>query len=283
MKVSLSSEDIQDLRKKFRECVKTPKLNIEGKWEIDVSDGYDPEKCEMQASWISETTRKKRIMTQHCVEFDSETVIPYCKYCRDFLPQQFACDLMLKHMEDNGHDFYNLDLSTPLGKLMKEHIDQKKFESKGEVDSYFYSIIPKDRLEMDPLTLNAMAKYCKEVFEDKERITWSKWVVESGKHEDNPNPHIHAVVKFRGKPKNFARDRLKQIWKNIFPDENHTIDWKRHSKKLKRDVKGIDMYRCMRPDVTSDKIKYLDNNCKNDFGEDHTNFVDLGINGTLSS
>lgn len=282
MKVSLSLEDIQDLKKKFRECKKTPKL-ISGRWVIDVSDGYDPELCLFKKAWMEEKdVNRLRIMPQHCVEFDYTVYAPYCKYCRDFLPQQFACNKMLDHLQKYGDDFYNLDVSTPMGKLLKPHIDQKMLESKGEVDSYFYSIIPKDRLDMDPLTLNAMAKYCKEIFEDKDRIAWSKWVVESGKHEDKPNPHIHAVVKFRGKPKNFAR-RMCTVWRKIFPDENHCIDFKRYNKKLKRDVKGIDMYRCMRPDVTSDKIKYLDNNCKHDFGEDHTNFIDLGIKGTLSS
>ncbi len=75
-------------------------------------------------------------------------------------------------------------------------------------------------------------------------------------------------------------------WKKAFPLPEYTISFSRYNKKLKRNVKGIDIYRCMNPEITGDKIKYMDNSLKdeldNNDGIDHTNYVDLGINGGLN-
>lgn len=258
MKVSLSLGELTDLRKKFQES-------------------YNPEACEQQKRYYKERCKfNSAIMCRHCVEYDINVYAPYCSSCKDKLPLILACNDMIKYCKREGEDFYNLDKSTDAFKLLKDHLP----ESDAEVDSFFYSIIPKERLPIDPLTLNAMAKFCKTVFENQKYIKFSRWAVESGKWEDNPNPHIHAVVKFSDS-KNFARYMNTQ-WRKTFPIPEHTISFSRYNKKLKRNVKGIDIYRCMNAEITKDKIKYLDNGAKHEFGEDHTNYVDLGINGGVN-
>lgn len=256
MKVSLSLGELVNLRKKFQES-------------------YDPEKCETYAEWKKAKCPMKRIMCQHCVEYELLLLSPYCKNCVE-LPKIYAVNQMEKYCIRENEDFYNLDKSTQEYKILKDHLP----EGDAEVDSFFYSIIPKERLPIDPLTLNAMAKFCKVVFENEKYIKFSRWCVESGKNEDNPNPHIHAVVKFEGS-KNFARFMCTE-WKRIFPLPEYTIQFSRYSKKLKRNVKGIKIVRCMNTEITGDKIKYLDNGNKDEFGDDHTNYIDLGINGGVN-
>ncbi len=263
MKVSLSLEILKDLGKKFR-------------------DDYDCEQCETMDKWMKAEDPIKRILCQHCLEYDPLIEqSPYCKNCIELLPKILILNDMTKITEGNGEGFYNLDKSTKEYKILKDHLP----ESEAEVDSFFYSIIPKERLPMEPLTLNALAKFCKIVFENEKYISFSKWCVESEKWEDNPNPHVHAVIKFRDSH-NYARFMCTQ-WKKVFPLPEYTIQFSRYSKKLKRNVKGIDIYRCMNAEITSDKIKYLDNGNKDEIeirsGDDHTNFIDLGINGGLSS
>lgn len=259
MKVSLSLGELTDLRKKFQET-------------------YNPELCEQQKKYEDQwNDHMKTIMCRHCVEYDvSIEYSPYCSNCQDKLPLILTTNDMIKWCKKEKEDFYNLDKSTTAYKLLKDHLP----ETDAEVDSFAYSIIPKERLPMEPLTLNALAKFCKAVFENEKHIKFSRWCVESGKWEDNPNPHIHAVVKF-SESKNFARFMNNQ-WRKTFPIPEHTIQFTRYNKKLKRNVKGIDIYRCMNPEITKDKIKYLDNRFKHEFGEDHTNYVDLGINGGIN-
>lgn len=259
MKVSLSLGELTDLRKSFQEI-------------------YDPEKCKQQERFLCERTAMSRIMCRHCVEYDDDIdYSPYCENCKDPLPKIIATNRMIKVCKRDGEEFYNLDKSTKVYNLLKDYLPERE----AEVDSFFYSIIPKDRLPIDPLTLNALAKFCQAVFEDPKYIKWSQWCVESGKWEDNPNPHIHAVVKFADSH-NFARTMTAR-WKKIFPLPQYTISFSRYNKKLKRNVKGIDIYRCMNAEITADKVKYLDNGSKHEFGDDHTNYVDLGIKGGLSS
>lgn len=257
MKVSLSLGELCDLRKKFQESYKCEEC-------LTQKEYYKFKGCGNQIA---------RIMTRHCVEYDDLVHAPYCKMCKPYLPKILATNRMIKHCQYNSEDFYNLDKSTASFRLLKEHLP----EADAEVDSFFYSIIPKDRLPIDPLTLNALAKFCKVVFENNKYVRFSRWCVESGKWENKPNPHIHAVVKFQDSA-NFARFMSNQ-WKKVMPLEEHTISFSRYNKKLKRNVKGIDIYRCMNAEITGDKIKYLDNSLKGEFGEDHTNYIDLGING----
>lgn len=263
MKVSLSLEFLDDLKKTFEK-------------------DYNPESCLKMLEF--ETLKKQgnmsyRIHAKHCVEFENLVRSPYCKNCQNKLPYILALNNIIKSCQKDETEVYNLDTSTENFNLLKSYLPEKG--KVGEVDSILYSIVPKERLAMEPLNLNALAKFCKDIFEDEKFVSWSAWVVESGKHEDAPNPHIHAVVKFRNSH-NFA-DRLKRRWKKIFPLEENAIDWKRYDKKKKKMILGTHTKRCFSKAITEEKIRYLDNSKKGEFGEDHTNYIDLGIKGGLSS
>ncbi len=146
MKVSLSLGELIDLRNSFQKR-------------------YDCEKCRTQADWIkwmNEGRLHARIAPRHCVEYDDLVRSPYCKYCKDLLPKILETNRMVKICQRDSEDFYNLDKSDSAYKLLKEHLP----ETDAEVDSFFYSIIPMKRLSIDPLTLNAMAKFAKDVFEN---------------------------------------------------------------------------------------------------------------------
>lgn len=265
MKVSLSLSILQDLRK-------------------TLDKDYNPDGCLQQVEYMKRKENPSqdkfcrfydRIMCRHCIEYDETVHAPYCENCRK-LPQILEINRMVKFCHSNEEEFYNVDKSTRAFIIIKDLLP----ESDAEVDSFFYSIVTKERLPMDSLTLNAMAKFMKIVFENEKFISFSRWCIESGKNEDCPNPHMHAVVKFKDS-KNWSRFMMTQ-WRKIFPDPEFTIDFKRFDKKKKKQVKGIDIYRCMNGMITADKVKYLDNSLKNEFGDNHSNFIDLGINGGLN-
>lgn len=310
MSLSLSLCDLENLRILFKDAeydlfsmptgtLIPPGLNQETglTWEKSLPEhegfeirhreggGYNPEKCltpkiyERSVDSLIDAGHNPRSAARcfayHCLDYPNG-LGPFCKYCKNWLPHKQAIKEMIDWCHYHEEEFYSLEKSTRTFKLLKDHLPE---ESKKEVDSCSYSIIPKERLPLEPLNLNALSKFCETVFNSEKHIGFSRWVVESGKHEDNPNPHIHAVVKFKDSA-NFAR-LLRDTWKEIFPDPKYTIYFKRYSKKLKRNVKGIDIYRCTSPAITADKIAYLDNDKKHEFGEDHTNYIDLGINGGI--
>lgn len=201
----------------------------------------------------------------------------YCPICHPWIPRIIAVTWMIQYINRYRLETYDLDHTHRFYKLLKDDLPEV---NEAEIDSHFYTFVPKERLPMDPLTLNAIAKFCKIVFENPEVIRWSKWVVESGKHPERPNPHIHACVRFNGSPKNFQRDYIRKEWKKIFPHPDSTFSWKR--KVGNKTYKGIDRYPCQTLRITEDKVRYMSNDHKHQFGDDHTNFVDLGINGGLS-
>ena len=123
MKVSLSLGDLTDLRKKFQES-------------------YDCEGCIQQKKFYEAGCKyKSSIMCRHCVEYDINVHAPYCSNCKEKLPLILACNDMIKHCKREREEFYNLDKSTHAFKMLKDHLP----ETDAEVDSFFYSIIPKDR------------------------------------------------------------------------------------------------------------------------------------------
>jgi len=204
----------------------------------------------------------------------------YCRNCHPFIPALVAVRHMKCYLDRWGDPVYDLAIDHPWYKLLKDKLPEHI--SSSEADSFFYTFVPEERLPLDPETLNKMAAFCGEVFENTDYIRESWWVVESGKHPERPNPHIHAVIRFNGKPKNWQRDQVRKKWKSFFPDPAHRLDWMR--KVGKKMFKGTDKYTCTTNRITLDKIDYLDNDRKNSMlgGTDHTNFVDLGINGGLN-
>lgn len=175
--------------------------------------GYDPSKCR----WIEHLNIQPEIFSCADVLHDANARETYCRYCKNWIPQIKAIDFMIAYLLKWKDEHYELDGKHPWYKILKDHLPEM------ETDTLcWYSIVPKERLPMEPLNLNALAKFCKDTFENTNFFSWSKWVVESGKHSENPNPHVHALVKFHTSA-NFARE-LKTRWKKIFPDHEHRID-----------------------------------------------------------
>lgn len=202
-----------------------------------------------------------------------------CPVCHPWIPRIIAVNHMIQYIHRYKLERYDLPSDHRYYRLLKDNLPEN---SEGEIDSHFYTFVPKERIPLEPLNMNAMAKFCQIAFENPNFIRWSKWVIESGKHKDRPNPHIHVVIKFNGQPKNWQRDVIHKEWKKIFTDPNFTLQWKRQVGK--KTYKGVDRYACQTARITDDKIAYMDNDKKNTLhkGTDHTNFIDLGINGGMS-
>lgn len=226
---------------------------------------FDPQKiCRFRAN---------RDAPSDCVRCMDPSYLPVmCRNCKQHIPRILTIRTMLGYC-NKWDEAYELDSSSPYYKILKNYLP------KIDTDSLtWYTIVPKERLDMDPLTLNALAKFCKNIFEDTQFVIWSKWVVESGKNRDNPNPHIHALVKF-GSSQNF-RARMETRWKKIFPRPCDSILWKRKDTTQKCGYScGIKMDILNNPELRHDKQEYMKNECKGS----HENFIDLGINGGLSS
>ena len=138
--MSLSLGELIDLREKFQES-------------------YDCEKCLRQVEYYAAVAKKDtllhRIMCRHCIEYEDISLGPYCKNCIELLPKILATNVMITHCKREKVEFYNVDKSTFEYKILKDHLPEKD----AEVDSFFYSIIPKERLPIDPLTLDAMTRF----------------------------------------------------------------------------------------------------------------------------
>lgn len=135
----------------------------------------------------------------------------------------------------------------------------------------FYTIVPKERLPFTEVNIKKMRDVCESLFFQEKLFKKTWWVVECGKHEDNPNLHIHALVEFMDS-KNFRRSLL-TVWKKHFPDPIYRIDY-----KVKHNV-GIHRVGCNTERIQQDKVKYLTNENKGS----HENFKDLGISGIFNS
>lgn len=138
----------------------------------------------------------------------------------------------------------------------------------------WYSIVPKKRLPYDKHFMGKLQEFCMKCFSCGKHIRNSWWVVESGKHEDSPNLHVHCLVDFHTS-RNFRRWMLK-VWEEFFPDPDYRITWERKDpSRPKGVVKGIDHVICNTREMIRDKHLYMINSNKGT----HENFSDLGING----
>lgn len=136
----------------------------------------------------------------------------------------------------------------------------------------FYTIVPRKRLPFNEVEVSRITKCAKKLFQNEKIIEFSHFCVESGKHKNKPNLHIHCLCKFKkGKGKNFARD-LQKIWKSFYPNKAYNIAYK-EVKKGKLNV-GVDRVPCNTLQIQKDKRAYLVNANKGS----HENFCDLKIN-----
>lgn len=117
------------------------------------------------------------------------------------------------------------------------------------------------KLEMSQIPL--LKDWCQRWF-DETRYSYASWCVECGEQEDDPHPHVHALVQMNpGFSKNHSRD-LKKFWSKKFPGS--PLVGKDY---FSRNVLGI---------YLQDKIDYMH---KGTDGSDHGNFMNLGIHGCL--
>lgn len=236
--------------------------------------------------WNPELCRygKRGMIGLNCFDAVSETFLegtPHqkwicCKGCRDVVPALLTLQEMIKYCEKWNDDHYTLAKSSPYFKILKPHLPKETVDT---VCMTWYTFVPHDRLGVDGITLGKMAQFCKELFENPKRIAWSMWVIESGKHASKPNPHIHALVKYHPNgSKNYMSRERDKLWTNHFPKYEHRLDWRRDDEH-----KGIEYRNLNCQKLQQQKIDYMDNDKKHTFGESHTNYIDLGIRGGLSS
>lgn len=95
-----------------------------------------------------------------------------------------------------------------------------------------------------------------------------KWVLEAGKHTDNPNLHFHIFGLFNENgSKNFRKRILVDRWNSVYP--SNTLNWKR------RKSVGIHNKACCTQQLIDETLLYLSNESKGS----HENFVDLEKTG----
>lgn len=175
----------------------------------------------------------------------------------------------------NGLPFTHSDTSLSIIKKLNRLTDKQV------VDWSYYTICPKSRLGLN--RLDDMKKFVKEFFDEKFQLYFEElyYVVESGKHEDNPNLHIHFVGKFLKDGSHNFRSRLIKKWNSIF-EADYDISYKilkkpegkgKSNKKRKEYNEGIKLIKVRTQTILNDKIKYL----QNDHKGSHENFIDLGI------
>lgn len=199
-----------------------------------------------------------------------------CRECKDTVPALVILKEMIGYCEKWKDDTYTLAKASPYYKILKDHLSRETVNTDCMT---WYTFVPHDRLDLTVNTLGKMASFCKNMFENPKRIKWSMWVVESGKHKSSPNPHIHALVKYHPDgAKNYMARQRDKLWQAEFPQHIHRLDWSRGT-----DHRGIEYRNLNCKKLQQQKIDYMDNSKKHLFGEDHTNFKDLGIRGGLSS
>lgn len=126
----------------------------------------------------------------------------------------------------------------------------------------FYTIVPEERLPFNDCQINKLRLFCEKRFTAK-NFEKCSWVIESGKHEENPNLHIHCIGKLKNK--NFKRHFITQ-WNKIY-EKKYNIEYDEN------DNRGWDMKPCNTAEIQEDKKNYLNNALKGT----HENFVDLKI------
>ena len=181
----------------------------------------------------------------------------------------FACNLF----DNNNFDNLSFEITdTKMCDMIKGFKKPDKVKGMS-----FYTIVPKERLNYDAFTIGQLASFCEEMFNTRgDKYFKQCWyVIESGKHQQRPNLHVHLLADFKklkgaSGSKFFLRD-LKTLWKKYFHDEKFSINYNIEGNK------GIDRVDCNTLEIQQDKITYMDNDCKGT----HENFTDLGIHKHL--
>lgn len=148
-----------------------------------------------------------------------------------------------------------------------EYIPEKKLKR-----FYFLTLTGKDRIPDTSDNIDKMTAFGKTLFsnENYKRFHNVKWNIETGKHKENPNLHIHAVIWFENSNKNFhslkpkGRSDVRNNWLQYF--KQYGLDY------------GKDSYQSFSgskvKEIFDDKCDYLTNKDKCIL---HKNYRDLQI------
>lgn len=136
---------------------------------------------------------------------------------------------------------------------------------------YMYSLTPRKRIGTTEVEVEKFMRFVKKLSNcDFYKEFW--FSIESGKHMGKPNLHVHIVLEFKNSG-NFA-DRLHKYFENEFP--GNTLKYK--IKKKNGDInEGVNIKKILNDEIWIEKMNYLNNLKKNEFGEDHTNYIDLSV------
>lgn len=130
---------------------------------------------------------------------------------------------------------------------------------------YFYTFTGVQRIEDNQENIDRLHNIAKDIFNNN---SWKRYKdvcfnIECGKHVDNSNLHIHALIDFEKSNKNFERD-FHNRWMKDF--KGYGLDFKKGGKQF---YKGKNVN-----DIWYDKLSYLRNDDKSIL---HQNYRDLGI------
>lgn len=161
---------------------------------------------------------------------------------------------------------HNKDCDTirPLRKEWCDFYMDNKDNYKRKVVKYFYffTATGKDRIDVNDENICKMYELNKKLFNNDNYKRFHKvcWNIETGKHEDRPNLHTHALIVFDSTNKNFKRD-YSNSFKKVFKKEGVDID--------------IKMFGFLgNQGIYQDKLEYLQNVKKSIL---HKNYKDLEI------
>lgn len=139
----------------------------------------------------------------------------------------------------------------------------------------FFTVVPEKRFEYIPDRWWKLDDFCKDILIKKGKKYFNDcwYVIESGKHKDSPNLHIHFLADFKiGGSKHFKRDFIR-LWDRYFTNPIHNIRWERGTNV------GFHRIDCNTKQLQDDKLDYMTNSNKGT----HENFEDLGISGRFSA
>lgn len=169
----------------------------------------------------------------------------------------------LKSEGYEGHTTLSSDVQYALQNLIG-----KKKKAPSIKRHNFFSCCPKYRIGISEGEVIKMVNFLKNNLTKKYFLKVS-WVVESGKHEDNPNLHFHFLGLFNPNgSKNFRKRVLFNEWNKVYPD--NPLEWKKPNGH-----RGVHVVACCNQELVVDKLTYL----KNDSKGSHENFIDLNQSG----
>lgn len=179
---------------------------------------------------------------------------------------------LLKWLGENSYKLNNDDKIPPgIYDLIKKKIVKSKIKGMS-----FYTIVSREKIPDKPENIKKLEEFCEVMFHKRGKMYFKQvwYVIETGKHVDKSNLHIHVLADFKDMgSKYFLRD-LKNNWLKFFPDKKNDITYKLPPiPPAKKGNEGILNKPCNKQDIIDDKIDYMDNKLKGT----HENYRDLGL------